>query len=81
MLLSKGLYFLFGINTKGLSNIHHHIIKTAAEVLAPDGNRVNNGKLYSLVQPHQNIIPNITQLMDILNGDVANCQYWLVIGK
>ena len=81
MSLTKGLYAIFGHEMKGFSKIWHHIIKISAEVLAPGGTGVNNGKFHSLVQPHDNIPPIITQLMVILNIEVEGYQNNLVVGK
>ena len=79
--LTKGLYAVFDIKTEGLSKFCHHIINITAEVLALDRTRINNSKFHSLVRTPVNIPPIITELTGILNGDVADCQQILVVGK
>ena len=59
----------------------HYIIQIAAEVLAPDGTCVNNGKFHSLVRPPGNIPPIITELTGTLNGDMDGCQEFLIVRK
>ena len=79
--LTKSLYVIFDLGTEGFSKYWHHIISIASEVLSPYRTGANNGKFYSLVQPPRNIPPIITQLMSILNSDVADCQELSVVGK
>ena len=49
--------------------------------MASDGTRVNNGKFHSLMRPPGNIPENFAQFMSISNGDVSDCQVFLVVGK
>ena len=81
MSLAKGKYVFFNLETTGFSNIFHHIVKISAEVLAPNGTRIKNGKFQSLVRPPGNIPPIITQLTGITDSDVEDCQAFLVVGK
>ena len=79
--LTNGMYVVSNLDMSEVSKNWHHIIKITAEVFSPYENGVNNGKFYSLVQPPRNIPPIITQLMSILNSDVADCQELSVVGK
>ena len=48
--------------------------------MAPYVNGVNNRNFHSMVWPPASISPIITQLMNILNGYVADCQeFWWVV--
>ena len=76
-----GLYVIFNLDMTGFSKISHHIIKIAAEVFAPEGTHFNNINFHSLVQPPGEMLPIITQFMGILNGDMADCQEFSVVGK
>ena len=81
MSLTKSLHVVFDLKMIGLSEIWHHIIKVAAEVLAPGRTSFNNGNFHYLVITCVNIPPIITKLTCIYNSDVEYCQEVLVVGK
>ena len=77
--ISRLVYFVFDLETTGITSSTHNIIEIACTAVSYDGEPLED-PFHELVKPPRPIPQFITQLTGISNHDVQNCRLFDEVG-